>query len=57
MSCEHSDVKEDISAHSINKKQGFLIYEDFKEKCTESNVAAIVLRAINGWNNFDLLEY
>ena len=35
---EHSDVKVHISGHSPNKKCGFLIYELFKEKCTESNV-------------------
>ena len=43
-----TDVNVDISAHSPNKKPGFLIYELFKEKCTASNVVKKVFRAIKG---------
>ena len=52
-----TDVNVDISAHSSNKKPGFLIYELFKEKCTASNVVKRVLRAIKGWNYFYLHVY
>ena len=49
---EHSDVNVDISAHSPNKKRTFLIYELFKEKCTDSNVVKRVLRAMKGMKQF-----
>ena len=54
---EHSDVNIDTNTHSPNKKCSFLIYELFKEKCTESNVAKRVLRATEEWNNFYLHLY
>ena len=53
----NTDVNIDISAHSPNKKPGFLIYELFKEKCTENNVVKRVLRAIKGRNDFYLHVY
>ena len=39
---------ENTYVHSPNKKDGFLIYELFKEKYTESSVVKRVLRAIKG---------
>ena len=39
---------ENTYVHSPNKKHGFLIYELFKEKYTESSVVKRVLRAIKG---------
>ena len=54
---EHSGVKKDIIAHSPNKKPSFLIYELFKETCTESNVAKRVLGEIERWFTFYLHVY
>ena len=53
----NTDDNIDISAHSPNKKPGFLIYELFKEKCTENNVVKRVLRAIKRRNDFYLHVY
>ena len=54
---QHSDVKVDTSGHSPNKKCSLLIYELFKEKLTESNVAKKALRGIEGKNDFYLHVY
>ena len=54
---QHSDVKVDTSGHSPNQKCSLLIYELFKEKLTESNVAKKALRGIEGKNDFYLHVY